>query len=256
MDSRQPHLINADCIPTMRAMTPGTIDLVIADPPYKLEMPARSGVDTLLAAKSITRVNEPWDKFDVDEYLEFSLEWIRAAVALLKPTGSIAITGTYHNIGFINVALQMSGVMIINDIAWYKRNAVPHLACRRLTASHESILWAAPTKRYRFNYEAMKAANDDAIHRRGKQMRSVWDIPTHSGERTAHPTQKPTAVYRRLIEMTTQPGDLVLDPFGGSGTLGMAARALDRRSIMIQRDLLYCGIIRDRLGLNDECIAA
>lgn len=244
-------IIHGDCIEIMATMPPGTIDLIIADPPYKLEMPDVSGVDDLLAHKGMRLVNEPWDKFSVAEYLEFTDRWLEVAMPLLTSTGSIAIFGTYHNIGLVNYALQRRGLLIINDIAWFKRNAVPHLAGRRLTASFETILWAAASKGYRFNYEAMKGCPDDLIHSRGNQMRNVWDIPTAGNESVAHPTQKPVAVYERLIAMTTGAGDTVLDPFAGSGTLGIAATKMGRHAVMIEKSSEYIDVVQRRMASSD-----
>jgi site-specific DNA-methyltransferase (adenine-specific) len=240
-------VVNGDCIAVMKSMEPNTLDLIIADPPYKLEMPKTSGVDDLLSAKKIKLVNEDWDKYTLDGYIEFTEEWIDAAMNLLKPTGSIFVFGSYHNIGLVNYVLQKRKIMMINDIAWFKRNAVPNLACRRLTASYESILWAAASKKYRFNYADMKEYPDDIIHKNGKQMRNVWDIPTNSAESVAHPTQKPTKLYERIIKMTTGEGDMVLDPFGGSGTLGVSAARTGRNSVMIEQSATYFDVIDARL---------
>ena len=229
-----------------------SLDLIIADPPYKLEMPEKTGVDDLLSSKKIKLVNEDWDKYTLESYIDFSEEWIASAMKLLKPTGSLFIFGSYHNIGLVNYVLQKQKIMMINDIAWYKRNAVPNLACRRLTASYETILWAAPGKKYRFNYADMKDYPDDAIHKRGKQMRNVWDIPTNSAESVAHPTQKPTRLYERIIKMTTGKGDTILDPFGGSGTLGIAASRTGRNSIMIEQSSTYVDVITERMTKEME----
>lgn len=236
----------------LKSLPASSVDLIIADPPYKLEMPDKTGVDDLLKKKKIKLVNEDWDKFGLEEYISFSEEWITAAMLLLKPTGSIFIFGSYHNIGLVNYVLQKNGIMIINDIAWYKRNAVPNLACRRLQASYESILWAANSKKYNFNYERMKAYPTDKIHNAGKQMRNVWDIPTDSRESVPHPTQKPVAVYERIINMACVPGGVVLDPFGGSGTCGIAASRQGFDSIMIERSPEYIKVIQDRISAEDK----
>lgn len=240
-------LYEGDCITVMRALPSASIDLVIADPPYKLEMPDKTGVDDLLDAKRIKLVNEDWDKYSLDGYLEFSQEWITEAMRLLKPHGSIFIFGSYHNIGLVNYVLQRNKIMMVNDIAWFKRNAVPNLACRRLQASYESIIWAAPSKKYNFNYQRMKAYPGDIIHKEGKQMRNVWDIPTNSAEAVAHPTQKPVAVYQRIIDVACVDGGTILDPFGGSGTLAIAASRKKCNSIMIERSPEYVEVIQDRI---------
>lgn len=236
-----------DCIEVMQSMESQSIDLIIADPPYKLEMPERTGVDALLDKKKIKLVNEEWDKYSLDGYIDFSEKWINEAMRLLKPHGSIFIFGSYHNIGLVNYVLQKNKIMMINDIAWYKRNAVPNLACRRLQASYESIIWAAPSKKYNFNYARMKEYPDDAIHRNGKQMRNVWDIPTNSAESVPHPTQKPIALYQRIIDMACVDGGVVLDPFGGSGTLAIAASRKGHDSILIERSPQYIDVIEERI---------
>lgn len=247
LNDRMIDLRLGDCIEEMKIIPEGSIDLIIADPPYKLEMPDKTGVDDLLSGKKIKLVNEDWDKFTLDGYIDFTINWIDVAMKLLKPHGSIFIFGSYHNIGLVNYVLQSKKIMIINDIAWFKRNAVPNLACRRLTASYESILWAAKTKKYNFNYETMKDYPDDIIHKRGKQMRNVWDIPTNSAESVPHPTQKPVALYKRIIDVACVEDGVVLDPFGGSGTLAIAASAKDRDSILIERDPKYFQVIQDRV---------
>jgi len=235
----------------MRTLPDASIDFIIADPPYKLEMPERNGVSDLLAGKNITLVNEYWDKFDLNSYLDFSEQWLREGFRLLKPAGSMVIFGTYHNIGLVNYLLQRNGWMIINEIAWYKRNAVPNLACRRLTASYETILWAASDKRYTFHYEDLKEGvfPDDRLKLPGKQMRNVWDIPTNSAEAVGHPTQKPVQLYERLLMMGCPKGAeaVVLDPFAGSGTLGIAVRRFECQAILIEKDERYQELIRHRL---------
>jgi site-specific DNA-methyltransferase (adenine-specific) len=245
-------LYPSDCIETMKTLTDQSIDLVIADPPYKLEMPIRNGVTKLLESKNIKPVNEAWDKFTLDDYIDFSERWLRECFRLLKPTGSVAVFGTYHNIGLINFVMQRNSWMIINEIAWYKRNAVPNLACRRLTASHETILWAAAAKRYIFNYSDLKDGNfpEDYLKHQGKQMRSVWDIPTNSAKNVGHPTQKPVKLYERIMTMACRKADdtVILDPFAGSGTCGLAARQFGYRVIMIEREPKYQQIIRDRIS--------
>ena len=241
-----------DCIETLRNIVSNSIDLVIADPPYKLEMPKTNGVSDLLESKNINLVDEEWDKFTLDEYLNFSEGWLKEAFRVIKPTGSVAIFGTYHNIGLINYAIQKNHWLIINEIAWYKRNAVPNLACRRLTASYETILWAARDKRYTFNYQDLKEGSypEDGLKKPGKQMRNVWDIPTNSAENVGHPTQKPIRLYERIIQMACAKSDdaVVLDPFAGSGTLGMAVRSFGYQAILIEREPKYQEIIRHRLS--------
>jgi site-specific DNA-methyltransferase (adenine-specific) len=245
-------LIVGDCIECMKIIDDKSIDVVIADPPYKLEMPEKNGVQDLLLRKKIKLVNEEWDKYSLDGYIDFTQDWLTQAFRVIKPSGSVCVFGTYHNIGLVNYVMQKNHWMIINEIAWYKRNAVPNLACRRLTASYETILWAANSKNYRFNYAALKGGEfpEDKLKIADKQMRNVWDIPTNSSENVGHPTQKPIKVYERLLRMTCPENDaIVLDPFAGSGTLAMAAARLDGISkiIMIEKDSTYIEIIKKRI---------
>jgi len=247
------NLIHDNCVDAIAKMPDKSVDLIIADPPYKLEMPKKSGVDTYLKDKKITLVDEDWDKFTLDEYMVFSEEWITQAMRLLKDHGSIFIFGSYHNIGLVNYVLQKNKIMIINEIIWYKRNAVPNLACRRFTASTENILWAAKDKKYTFNYHAMKNGDfpEDNIKKPEKQMRNVWDIPTAGKENVGHPTQKPTKVYERIIKsaLIDNPDAVVLDPFAGSGTLGAVAQSMNLNCTMIEANDEYISIIKNRLGL-------
>lgn len=244
-------LYSGDCIAVMQSLPKASLDLIIGDPPYKLEMPERNGVTDLLRAKNIKLVNEDWDKYSLTGYLDFTERWLHEAFRLLKPTGSVLICGTYHNSGLVNYVLQRNQWMIINEIAWYKRNAVPNLACRRLTASYETILWAAVDKHYTFNYADLKDGTfpEDHLKKFGKQMRNVWDIPTNGSETVGHPTQKPVKLYERLIQMACRKDtdSIILDPFAGSGTCAVAADRFGYHTILIEQEPLYQQIIRDRI---------
>jgi site-specific DNA-methyltransferase (adenine-specific) len=257
-------LLKGDVLERLKSIESNSIDLIVTDPPYKLEMPKTSGVDDLLSKKKIKRVDEDWDKFTLDEYYNWCEEWINESFRVLKETGSIFIFGSYHNIGIINYLLQKNKYMIINDICWFKRNAVPNIACRRLTASYESILWASKNKKYTFNYSDMKNGDfpSDKIKSPGKQMRNVWDIPTAgsesfnielNGEKIKHPTQKPIDVYKRCIMsgILKSEDSIVLDLFAGSGTAGIAANNLGYNSILIERDENYFELIKKRLTTNN-----
>lgn len=251
-------LTNGDCIAVMKQMPDGSVDQIIADSPYKLEMPDRTGVDVYLNGKNLKLVNEEWDKFSLEEYLIFTKEWLTEALRILKPHGSIFAFGTYHNIGLINHILQEMDKLIINDIAWFKRNAVPNLACRRMTASYETILWAANDKRYNFSYDLVKAQEytGDSIKKPNKQLRNVWDIPTAGHEAVAHPTQKPVAVYSRILDVACIPRTddyqpVILDPFAGSGTAAIAAIEHGVDAILIEKDPTYCQVITDRINSKE-----
>jgi DNA modification methylase len=256
-------LIKGDCVEILKNMKPKSVDLVVSDPPYKLEMPKKSGVDNLLKAKKMNRVDEEWDKYTLDEYIKWSEEWIIECFRVLKPHGSMFIFGSYHNIGLINYIMQKNKFMIINDICWFKRNAVPNLACRRLTASYESILWTAQDKKYIFNYDDLKNGNfpNDKIKSQNKQMRNVWDIPTAGNEKYEisigsekinHPTQKPTEVIKRCIMTGINKSEksIILDPFGGSGTTGVVASDLGYDSILIERDDNFFELMKSRISSN------
>jgi modification methylase len=239
-----------DCLEQMAALPAASVDLVFADPPYNLQLngelhrPDNSRVDG---------VEEDWDKFaDFAEYDRFSRAWLGECRRLLKPAGGLWVIGTYHNIFRIGAALQDLGFWILNDVVWRKSNPMPNFRGRRFTNAHETLLWCALDRdaRYTFNYEAMKALNDEL------QMRSDWLIPICGGPerlrdaegRKAHPTQKPEALLHRVLLSSTRPGDLVLDPFCGTGTTGAVAKRLGRRFIGLERDPDYAARARERIA--------
>jgi modification methylase len=234
----------------MRSLPEASVDMVFADPPYNLQLegelhrPNNSRVDG---------VEEAWDRFDdFASYDRFSEAWLAAARRLLKPEGTLWVIGSYHNIFRVGARLQDLGYWILNDVVWRKTNPMPNFRGRRFTNAHETMIWCAKDReaRYRFNYEAMKSLNDDL------QMRSDWLLPIcNGGERLkdkegkkAHPTQKPEALLHRVILASTQPGDLVLDPFFGTGTTGVVAKRLGRNYIGIERDRGYIAVAEKRLG--------
>ncbi|HEX7198633.1 MAG TPA: DNA methyltransferase [Dongiaceae bacterium] len=234
----------------MRSLPAGSVDMVFADPPYNLQLegelhrPNHSRVDG---------VEEAWDRFDdFASYDRFSEAWLAAARRLLKPEGTLWVIGSYHNIFRVGARLQDLGYWILNDVVWRKTNPMPNFRGRRFTNAHETMIWCAKDReaRYRFNYDAMKSLNDDL------QMRSDWLLPICNGGerlkdrdgRKAHPTQKPEALLHRVILASTQPGDLVLDPFFGTGTTGVVAKRLGRNYIGIERDKGYIAVAEKRLG--------
>jgi site-specific DNA-methyltransferase (adenine-specific) len=243
-----------DCLEFLKKMKDNSTQLIIVDPPYKLEMPDKSGVDDLMKEKGMKRVNENWDKFTLEEYMEWCEKWILESFRVLDKNGSMFIFGSYHNIGLINYILQKNKLMIINDVVWFKRNAVPNLSCRRLTASAEHILWVAKDKKYKFNYDDLKNGffPEDKIKNEGKQMRNVWDIPTAGNESVGHPTQKPVSLYKRCI-MTAINKEvekpLIIDFFAGSGTCGASAKELGYDFILVENNDEYFEIIKKRLNL-------
>ncbi|HOM61567.1 MAG TPA: site-specific DNA-methyltransferase [Anaerohalosphaeraceae bacterium] len=228
-------LFNDDCINVLNAMAPQSIDLIFADPPYNLSgnnnLTVRSGKPVLCNKGS-------WD--EVENLHSFNLEWIKACERVLKPQGTIWISGTLHNHPSIGVALKEIGMWIINDIIWYKPNATPLLSRNRLAPSTELIWVASKTKKYYFNYDVARALNN------GKQMRNLWILPAKKHV-TSHPTEKPLDLLERIIQIGSKEDDVILDPFLGSGTTGVAARKLKRKFIGIEIDENYCRIAHERI---------
>ena len=246
-------IITGDCLAAMAQLPAASIDLVFADPPYNLQLsgdlhrPNNSRVDG---------VEADWDKFaDFAAYDDFTRSWLGECRRLLKPNGAVWVIGTYHNIFRIGAVLQDLGFWILNDVVWRKTNPMPNFRGRRFTNAHETLLWCATSReaRYTFNYEAMKALNADE---QALQMRSDWLIPLCGGPerlrdgdgKKAHPTQKPEALLHRVLLASTRPGDIVLDPFFGTGTTGAVAKRLGRRFIGIERDPAYAVIARRRIA--------
>ncbi|MGE3646486.1 MAG: site-specific DNA-methyltransferase, partial [Beijerinckiaceae bacterium] len=244
-------LYHGDALAIMRKFDDQSVDMIFADPPYFLS----NGGYTLHAGKRACVNKGQWDESrGVENDLKFHLAWIEEARRLLKPNGTIWITGTYHSIYQCGYALQATGFHILNDIAWFKPNASPNLACRMFTASHETLLWARRDKkgRHYFNYRTMKHGDwaADALKKPDMQMRSVWSIPvTKPSEKVhgKHPTQKPIDLLTRIILASSQAGDVILDPFSGSSTTGIATAASGERlvsGIEMARDYIDLSIRR------------
>lgn len=255
------YISNSDCIESMRNFPDNCIDLVIADPPYNLSKSGDWKWDNSVSLPgmggnwNIARQN--WDNMSPEEYFQFSTAWLLEAKRILKPTGSMWIFGTYHNIGIINVICQMIGIEIINEVIWYKKNAFPNLSGRRLTASHETILWAhagGKKRSYYFDYEYSKTGEfpGDTLKSFGKQMRTVWDLSNNKRPEELkygkHPTQKPVKILTRMIRLSSHPGDLVLAPFSGAGSECVAARMTGRHYIGMEIEEKYCNISEQRLA--------
>ncbi len=247
---RANQVLTGDCIELMGWLASGSVDMVFADPPYNLQLagelyrPNNSRVDGCEAA---------WDKFDdFRAYDSFTRAWLAAARRALKEDGTLWVIGSYHNIFRVGAILQDLGFWILNDVIWRKTNPMPNFRGRRFTNAHETLIWCAKSaaSRYTFNYAAMKALNDEL------QMRSDWLIPLCTGEerlkngqgKKAHPTQKPEALLHRCITAATRPGELVLDPFFGTGTTGIVARRLGRNYVGIEKEAHYAGIARERIA--------
>jgi len=235
-------VVVGDCVAEMARMPAASVDLIFADPPYNLQLqgdlrrPDHSQVDA---------VDDDWDKFaSFEAYDAFTRAWLLAARRVLKPNGTLWVIGSYHNIFRVGAILQDLGFWILNDVIWRKSNPMPNFRGRRFTNAHETLIWAARdanAKGYTFNYEALKAGNEDL------QVRSDWTLPLCTGDerlkdasgKKVHPTQKPEALLARVLLSASQPDDLVLDPFSGTGTTGAVAKRLGRRFIGIERDPSY-----------------
>jgi len=230
-------LFQGDTLEILAQAPEKSVDLIFADPPYNLS----NGGFTCHAGKRVSVNKGEWDKSQgVDADFIFHNQWIEVCHRVLKNTGSIWISGTYHSIYICGFALQKQGWHFINDICWFKPNAPPNLSCRMFTASHENLLWAKKNKLYKhtFNYDIMKNGDwaSDSIKKPNKQMRSVWAITTTKSKEKSygkHPTQKPESLLERIILASSSAGDIVLDPFCGSGTTGVAALRHDRKFLGI-----------------------
>ena len=242
-DKEDIQLYLGDCIEILEKAAPESVDMIFADPPYMLS----NGGISCQAGKVVCVNKGKWDKSKgLDEDFAFHQKWINACRRVLKPNGTIWISGTYHSIYACGFALQKAGYKILNDITWYKPNAAPNMSCRYFTASHETLLWARKEQKskHTFNYDVVKNSHweDDRYKHEHKQMRSVWDIPTTKPEEKTfgkHPTQKPLELLRRIILASTNKGDLILDPFTGSSTTGIMALKLGRKFIGIDLEKEY-----------------
>jgi len=236
-------LYHADSVEFLEGLPEETVDLIFADPPYNL---SNDGF-TCHSGRRVSVNKGAWDESrGLEEDFSGHLAWIRACRRVLTPTGSIWISGTYHSIYACGYALQLAGYHLLNDICWYKPNAPPNLSGRYFTASHETLLWAAksPLSRHTFNYDLVKNGPwpGDSLKRPNRQMRSVWSIPAPKpGEKRfgRHPTQKPLDLLVRIILASSKEGDLVLDPFTGSSTTGLACYRTGRRFIGVDREKKY-----------------
>ncbi|WP_303619389.1 site-specific DNA-methyltransferase [Mariluticola halotolerans] len=243
-------ILVGDCIDHMNSLPEGSVDLIFADPPYNLQLdqgltrPDQSKVDA---------VDDDWDKFDsFAHYDAFTNAWLKAARRVLKPDGAIWVIGSYHNIFRVGTALQNLDFWMLNDVIWRKANPMPNFRGTRFTNAHETLIWASRSQKSKvtFNYEALKLANDDT------QMRSDWLFPICTGaerlkgddDEKVHPTQKPEALLYRILTATTRPGDVVLDPFFGTGTTGAVAKKLGRHFIGIERENVYINAALKRIA--------
>ena len=243
-------LYHGDSIALLNQLAPNSVDMVFADPPYNLS----NGGFTLHAGRMVSVNKGTWDisKGFLEDYT-FHLQWLEACRRILKPGGTLWVSGTYHSIYQCGHALQSLGYRILNDISWFKPNASPNLSCRFFTASHETIIWARKEKKakHTFNYEVMKNGDwpEDSIKKPGLQMRSVWSMGTPKlAEKKfgKHPTQKPLDLLKRIVLASTNKGEIILDPFTGSSTTGLAAIMNDRKFIGIDSEKSYLELSKKR----------
>ncbi|MEY2943465.1 MAG: hypothetical protein RLY97_1479 [Pseudomonadota bacterium] len=243
-------IIPGDCIAAMRSLPSASVDMVFADPPYNLQL---GGDLNRPDGSAVDAVTDHWDKFDsFATYDTFTRAWLTEARRVLKPNGSLWVIGSYHNIFRVGAILQDLGFWILNDIVWRKANPMPNFKGTRFTNAHETLIWASTGEkaRYTFNYRTMKTLNDEL------QMRSDWSIPICGGQERlkrggtkAHPTQKPEALLYRVMLATTHKGDVVLDPFFGTGTTGAVAKRLGREWIGCERESVYREVAMERIEL-------
>jgi len=244
------HILVGDCVQELSGLEADSVDLIFADPPYNLQL----GGELLRPNNTpVDGVDDDWDKFaSFAEYDRFTHAWLQEARRVLKGSGTLWVIGSYHNIHRIGTALQDIGFWLLNDVVWRKTNPMPNFRGRRFTNAQETLIWCSKSedhKRYTFNYEAMKSLNEDI------QMRSDWLLPLCTGQerlkrdgRKAHPTQKPESLLQRVILAGSNPGDVVLDPFLGSGTTAAVAKSLGRRWIGIERSQEYADIAAERIA--------
>jgi modification methylase len=242
-------IVVGDCIEVMSRLPDASVDLVFADPPYNLQL---GGGLTRPDQSEVDGVDDEWDRFaSFEAYDAFTRAWLAEAQRVLKPDGALWTIGSYHNVFRLGAAIQDQGFWIQNDVVWVKTNPMPNFRGTRFANAHETLIWAARDRKSRpvFNYHSLKASNDDV------QMRSDWTFPLCTGPerlkrdgKKAHPTQKPEALLHRVLTATTNPGDVVLDPFFGTGTTGAVAKRLGRHFIGIERDEAYAEAAHDRIA--------
>ena len=255
-------ILQGDCIALMNSLPEQSVDMIFADPPYNLQL----GGDLMRPDNSqVDAVDDHWDQFETfGHYDAFTKDWLKAAKRLLKPNGTLFVIGSYHNIFRVGNELQNQGYWILNDIVWVKSNPMPNFKGTRLTNAHETLIWCSKDKdaKYTFNYEAMKSLNE------GTQMRSDWHLPICNGHERlkdddgykVHPTQKPESLLHRVIMASTNTGDVILDPFNGTGTTAAVAKRLGRHYIGLEREQFYIDHAVERLKhitpiSDDEALA-
>jgi modification methylase len=256
-------VIVGDCIAALNRLPPESVDLIFADPPYNLQL---EGALTRPDHSLVDAVDDAWDKFaSFADYDAFTRAWLSACRRVMKKNATLWVIGSYHNIFRVGATLQDLDFWILNDVVWRKANPMPNFRGKRFTNAHETLIWASKSveaKSYTFHYKALKAGNEDL------QMRSDWFFPLCTGDerlkdssgRKVHPTQKPEALLARILLSASNPGDVVLDPFFGTGTTGAVAKKLGRRFIGLEREPIYAAAARARIAgveeLSRDAIAA
>ena len=243
-------ILHGDCLTLLPKFPDNSVDLIFADPPYNLQLQKSLWRPNLT---QVDAVNDDWDQFESQAaYAEFTRSWLTQCKRILKDTGTFWVIGTYHNIFRIGSIMQDLGFWFLNDIVWVKTNPMPHFHGVRFTNAHETLIWASKHRkaRYTFNYQALKNLNDDL------QMRSDWTMPICKGTerlkdngQKAHSTQKPEALLYRIILGTTNPGDIILDPFFGTGTTGAVAKRLHRKYVGIEANEQYIRLAEKRIEI-------
>ena len=252
-------LFNSDCLDALKKIESGTVDLIFADPPYNLQLKNNL---TRPDTSKVDAVNDYWDQFNsFEDYDRFTEEWLKECKRVLSKNGSIWVIGSYHNIFRVGKSIQDLGFWILNDVIWNKKNPMPNFKGTRLTNAHETLIWATKSEKskYTFNYHSMKTLNDD------KQLRSDWNLAICNGSerlltsknKKLHSTQKPEALLYRVLNCASKKGDVILDPFMGSGTTGAVAKKLGRNFLGIERDKRYFKAAERRISkvseIDDHC---
>lgn len=243
-------ILKGDCIEMMNSLPEKSVDVIFADPPYNMQL---GGDLTRPDSTHVDAVTDDWDKFDsFKAYDDFTREWMKAARRILKDNGTMWVIGSYHNIFRVGASIQDLGFWILNDIVWVKTNPMPNFKGTRFTNAHETLIWCAKSEKskYTFNYDSMKAFNEDV------QMRSDWNLPICTGHerlkdedgKKVHTTQKPESLLYRVIMSSTNAGDVILDPFFGTGTTGAVAKQLGRHFIGIEREDKYIKAAQKRIA--------
>jgi site-specific DNA-methyltransferase (adenine-specific) len=254
-------IIHSDVISGLKKQKDMSFDLVIADPPYNIMVNGKTKLKKDHKIKGMggawSIFNENWDKQELAEYIDFTMQYLSEVKRVVKKEGSIWIFGTYHNIGIVNICLRLLNIEILNEVIWYKKNAFPNLANRRLTASHENIIWAhggtSKKRKYRFNGDYAKGIDNefDDLKVQGKQLRTVWSMSNNKKKyeinNGSYPTQKPLKILRRLIRLTTKENDNILSIFSGSGSDACAAIETGRNSVSIEREYIAINLIKKRI---------